>query len=162
MAIIKNRGQCKRCSDIIESLSDHDFQTCSCGNLAVDGGLTHLSRTCRERDGFIELSEIRESLKCKPWAEEPEEAKQNIIAEYRRNYTDPTARPGQGASAAEREVYLQMKQLKYLDEATIQMVLHKYPDLLESFVREAYVSRTIPVTSDEDIKLILEEHKSRA
>lgn len=55
MQIIRNMAQCKVCQDIIESKSEHDYVTCSCGAIAVDGGLIHISRTGRPGD-LIELS----------------------------------------------------------------------------------------------------------
>jgi len=38
----RNRIRCKNCGDIIESKHRHDFVTCSCGNVHVDGGLAYL------------------------------------------------------------------------------------------------------------------------
>lgn len=36
--IVHNRIRCKKCGDIIESMSVHDFKRCKCGNCFVDGG----------------------------------------------------------------------------------------------------------------------------
>ena len=36
--IIRNAIRCKKCGDIIESKTVHDFKFCSCGSCAVDGG----------------------------------------------------------------------------------------------------------------------------
>ncbi|WP_425278866.1 DUF7695 domain-containing protein [Caldifermentibacillus hisashii] len=36
--------RCKKCDDVIESKSVHDFQTCSCGAVEVDGGLEYAKR----------------------------------------------------------------------------------------------------------------------
>ena len=36
--IIKNAIKCNHCGNIIESESTHDFKTCSCGCVSVDGG----------------------------------------------------------------------------------------------------------------------------
>ena len=33
-----NKIRCKNCGDIIESKTVHDFVTCKCGNVSVDGG----------------------------------------------------------------------------------------------------------------------------
>lgn len=54
--ITKNCARCLRCGDIIESQHRHDFQTCSCGNLSVDGGLDYLKRCCLS-DDWEDLSE---------------------------------------------------------------------------------------------------------
>lgn len=43
--IIKNAIRCKRCGEIIESKHTHDFVTCHCGAVSVDGGHTYLKRT---------------------------------------------------------------------------------------------------------------------
>ena len=34
----------KKCNNVIESKSVHDFVTCPCGNLSVDGGLDYARR----------------------------------------------------------------------------------------------------------------------
>lgn len=60
MKIIKNAIQCKKCGDIIESVSEHDFKTCSCGACSIDGGKYYLKRCSMSLDDFIELSEYQE------------------------------------------------------------------------------------------------------
>lgn len=42
--IVINRAKCLKCGDIISSKYTHDFKTCSCGNLSVDGGLDYIRR----------------------------------------------------------------------------------------------------------------------
>ena len=37
----KNKVQCKKCLDIIESKHVHDFVQCKCGSIFVDGGLDY-------------------------------------------------------------------------------------------------------------------------
>ena len=57
--ILSNKAKCLICGDIIESTSTHDFKRCSCGNLAVDGGVEYIRRLCAGgADGFEELSDI--------------------------------------------------------------------------------------------------------
>lgn len=53
--IIRDAIQCKKCGDIIESKTVHDFVTCSCGACSVDGGHEYLRR-CGNLEDFIELS----------------------------------------------------------------------------------------------------------
>lgn len=50
-----NKIRCKKCGDIIESTNVHDFKWCSCGAVAVDGGLEYLIRVGNEEE-FEELS----------------------------------------------------------------------------------------------------------
>lgn len=58
--IKRNVIQCLKCGDIIESLHVHDFKTCSCGAVSVDGGKNYLKR-CFEAgvagQDYKELSE---------------------------------------------------------------------------------------------------------
>ena len=54
--IIRNAIRCKKCGDIIESQTVHDFKFCSCGACAVDGGHDYLRR-CGNLEDWEELSE---------------------------------------------------------------------------------------------------------
>lgn len=40
----RNRAQCRKCGDVIESRTVHDFRQCKCGAMFVDGGLDYLRR----------------------------------------------------------------------------------------------------------------------
>lgn len=53
--IISNKIKCKKCGDIIESKSPNDYKKCSCGAVAVDGGIDYLKRIGNEKD-YEELS----------------------------------------------------------------------------------------------------------
>jgi len=59
MAILKNKAQCAKCKDIIESYNRHDFRRCKCGAIFVDGGKDYMRRG-GEREDIIELSETDE------------------------------------------------------------------------------------------------------
>lgn len=63
--LIKNCIRCKFCGDIIESRYTHEYKQCSCGRVAVDGGLEYIRRTGEPED-FEELSEYEDD-------DEPEE-----------------------------------------------------------------------------------------
>lgn len=54
--IIRNAIQCNHCRDVIESFYRHDFKYCSCGRVAVDGGLDYLRRCFQEKADYTELS----------------------------------------------------------------------------------------------------------
>lgn len=45
-----NKIQCKKCGDVIESKTVHDYRMCSCGAVAVDGGHDYLRRTGKRQD----------------------------------------------------------------------------------------------------------------
>ena len=59
--IITNKIRCNYCGDIIESKSVHDYKSCRCGMVAVDGGHDYLRRTFHnDITDFEELSEYEE------------------------------------------------------------------------------------------------------
>jgi len=51
-----NKGRCRRCDTVIESRSRHEMVWCTCGAVAVDGGLDYLRRA-GEPSSFEDLSE---------------------------------------------------------------------------------------------------------
>ena len=55
--IIVNKTKCKKCGDIIESKEVNDFKRCTCGSIAVDGGLEYIKRVGNKED-VIELSKF--------------------------------------------------------------------------------------------------------
>ena len=58
--IVRNRIKCKKCGEIIESTSRHDFKFCKCGAVAVDGGKDYLRRVGSKED-YEELVEYEGS-----------------------------------------------------------------------------------------------------
>lgn len=48
MTIIRNSARCHGCDTEIESTHRHDFVSCPCGSLAVDGGHAYLRRVFSE------------------------------------------------------------------------------------------------------------------
>ena len=54
--IIKNQVKCNHCGDIIESKHRHDFVTCKCGRVSVDGGHAYLRRCFEEDNDYTEMS----------------------------------------------------------------------------------------------------------
>ena len=59
MVILKNIIRCNLCGDVIESEHVHDYQTCMCGAVAIDGGKDYLKRSFMYSfDDIEELSEI--------------------------------------------------------------------------------------------------------
>ena len=43
--ILRNAAKCKICDDVIESHYTHDYVTCKCGAISVDGGHDYLKRS---------------------------------------------------------------------------------------------------------------------
>lgn len=56
--IIRNMAKCLVCGDIIESNFTHDFVTCKCGALSVDGGHDYIRRCFIDAKDYEELSEM--------------------------------------------------------------------------------------------------------
>ena len=42
--LVRNQAKCLGCGDVIVSRHTHDFVTCSCGALSVDGGISYARR----------------------------------------------------------------------------------------------------------------------
>lgn len=63
--IIRNMARCKKCGDTIESKHRHDYVSCHCGRIAVDGGRAYIRRAWPDGnpDDFIdELSQFEEEI----------------------------------------------------------------------------------------------------
>lgn len=60
--IIENSAKCLKCGDKIVSKHRHDYVTCSCGNVSVDGGLDYCHRSFKEMDTWIDTSIWEEDL----------------------------------------------------------------------------------------------------
>lgn len=92
--IKRNMAQCLLCNEIIESKSLHDFVTCSCGNLSVDGGHDYIERSFLT-ENYIELSEFEESINMKNQtelfellAESEDDVKENRVASMSDTFND--------------------------------------------------------------------------
>jgi len=47
--LLRNSAACRQCGDAIESKHRHDFVTCKCGAISIDGGLDYV-KVCVEED----------------------------------------------------------------------------------------------------------------
>ena len=57
--IIHNRIRCNHCGDVIESEYRHDFKSCRCGLVSVDGGHSYLRRCFTNSPAdYTDLSEV--------------------------------------------------------------------------------------------------------
>ncbi len=56
--VIRKAIRCKKCGDIVESASVHDFKTCACGTCAADGGHDYLRWSAPSLDDFVDLSVV--------------------------------------------------------------------------------------------------------
>ena len=54
--LLANQAQCKICKQVIQSKHRHDFVSCKCGEISVDGGVDYVRRLARDLDSIIDLS----------------------------------------------------------------------------------------------------------
>ena len=61
--ITRNAAQCLKCNDIIESRHRHDWVSCKCGEIFVDGGLSYIRAGANSFQNFKNLSEAEEFIR---------------------------------------------------------------------------------------------------
>ena len=84
--IKRNAARCNHCGDVIESTYRHDFVTCSCGKVSVDGGHDYLRRCANSPNDYTDLSETAEVEE--PVKRQDETVWRNIYAVRAGNDTD--------------------------------------------------------------------------
>jgi len=52
-----NRAKCRKCGDIVQSTHRHDFKSCKCGAISVDGGSWYTRRLAKSLNDVIEMNE---------------------------------------------------------------------------------------------------------
>jgi hypothetical protein len=62
---MRNRAKCKLCKDEIESLTLHDYVSCSCGEISIDGGSQHLGCHAKDFGNFLRLDDDGRELPVK-------------------------------------------------------------------------------------------------
>lgn len=73
--IVSNQAKCKKCGEEIFSAHRHDFKSCKCGSISVDGGMDYLRRV-GDLDAIEDMSieipneVIKEMQDMVKWAEE--------------------------------------------------------------------------------------------
>lgn len=60
--IVRNSALCLVCRDHIESVSQHDFVSCNCDNIFVDGGHTYLRHGAADWDTYEDTSIVTNEL----------------------------------------------------------------------------------------------------
>ena len=54
--LVQNQVRCNKCGDEPFSAHRHDFKSCKCGNVSVDGGLSYTRRLSNDFSSVTELS----------------------------------------------------------------------------------------------------------
>ena len=69
---MRNRAKCKICKEIIESFHRHDYVTCSCGEISIDGGQDQYGASSRNWDNFLRVDDEGNEIIPKVIDKEPE------------------------------------------------------------------------------------------
>ena len=62
-----NAAECLECGQTVRSCNRHDFRSCRCGNLSVDGGSWYCKRTYVKVDSYIDKSVPYNDVKDEEW-----------------------------------------------------------------------------------------------
>lgn len=54
---MKNRAKCKLCQAVIESYHPQDYVSCSCGEIAIDGGLDYFKVVAKDYSNFLRIDD---------------------------------------------------------------------------------------------------------
>ena len=60
--IYSNTATCLICNETIRSINRHDYRTCKCGNLSVDGGSWHLGRGFKKGGSYKDMVEYYDDV----------------------------------------------------------------------------------------------------
>lgn len=52
--LLRNSAACRQCGDAIESKHRHDFVTCKCGAISIDGGLDYVKVCAQDFTDYID------------------------------------------------------------------------------------------------------------
>jgi len=59
---MRNRAKCKLCKDVIESTHGHDYVTCNCGEISVDGGNNFYKCRAKNWINFIRIDDAENEI----------------------------------------------------------------------------------------------------
>jgi len=62
---MRNRAKCKLCGSILESFHAHDYVTCKCGEISIDGGSTHYSASAKDWRNFLRVDDSGKEIEVK-------------------------------------------------------------------------------------------------
>lgn len=85
--LIRNAVRCRHCDTVIESRHRHDYVTCPCGRVSVDGGLVYLRRAASDLD--------RDDEEPSAWADEYGVAVEAEDPSCRRSRRGPESLPSE-------------------------------------------------------------------
>lgn len=77
---MRNRAKCKICNEILESFHQHDYVSCKCGEIAIDGGTQYFRCSAKNWDNFLRLDDLDNVVIPKIVDETP---KENVIEDIK-------------------------------------------------------------------------------
>ena len=91
--IISNTIKCLKCGDIIYSAHVHDYKTCKCGAVSVDGGMKYLKRSgdvslIQEMSIIMDDNLVKEMVKQVVWAKETRRNEFGVVCAVARAIRD--------------------------------------------------------------------------
>lgn len=75
---MRNRAKCKKCGDIIESKSQNDMVSCSCGEISIDGGSEHFRCLAIDWSNFLRVADDGSEIEVKIADKEDKQEKERI------------------------------------------------------------------------------------
>lgn len=84
---MRNRAKCKKCEDVIESFHRHDFVSCKCGEISVDGGQEYFRCLAKDWANFIRVDDENNEIPVKIVAEEQKKPLQTLQTEEPQSLT---------------------------------------------------------------------------
>jgi len=75
---MRNRAKCKKCESILESFHKHDYVTCKCGEISIDGGLEYYKASAIDFNNFLRIDDQGNEIIVSLLDKEPEEPHQQL------------------------------------------------------------------------------------
>ncbi len=87
---MRNRAKCKLCNDIIESHHQHDYVSCSCKEIAVDGGSEAFRCLAGNWSNFLRIADDGSEIEIKVQEENQDPKEDNILQQKAENEISKT------------------------------------------------------------------------
>ena len=75
---LRNRAKCKLCGDILESFHRHDYVTCTCGEIGIDGGMDYFKCNAKDWKNFLRIDNEGNEITPRIVEEAPKEEEKPI------------------------------------------------------------------------------------
>lgn len=124
---MRNRAKCKLCEDIIESKHRHDYVTCKCGQISVDGGNAYHRCRAGEWSNFLRVDDEGNI----------------IVPEIKEKETDV------------KQLDIEPKQVHAILPPSKQEMLHMLAEMIKSYENLPLNAMLTPVTQSDLLSLLL-------